>query len=350
MTVPVSRPHFRSDPLKIDIHTHIMPSEMPDFNQRFGRSEYIQLKKQPCGTKSHMVRGTEFFREVCGNCYDPSLRLDDCNRTGVDVQVLSTIPVLFNYWAPAQEALEITRFLNDHIAETVATNPRRFVGLGTLPMQDTDCAIQELERCMRDLKLAGIEIGTHVNGHNLDDPELFPILEAAQDLGAAVFVHPWDMRGAETIQKYWLPWLVAMPFETSIAIASLILGGVLERLPKLRLAFAHGGGSFASIIGRLEHGFQMRPDLCDLNGISNPKDYLGRFYVDSLVHDQGTLKELIRVYGEHKIVLGSDYPFPLGEQHPGELIESMDFDADLSARLLGGNALDWLYLEQSDFC
>lgn len=334
--------------LKIDIHTHIMPAEMPDFNRRFGRQHYLELHPQSSGTV-HMYKGPEFFREVCANCFDPTVRLAECDQSGVDVQVLSTIPVLFNYNAPAPEALEISRFLNDHIASVVATQPRRFVGLGSLPLQDPQRAIQELERCMRELNLAGVEIGTHVNGRNLDDPELFPVLEAAQDLGAAVFVHPWDMRGAETIQKYWLPWLVAMPFETGVAIASLILGGVLEKLPKLRLAFAHGGGSFGCLIGRVEHGFQVRPDLCKLHDIRNPRDYLGQFYVDSLVHDPDLLWELIRLYGEQRVLLGSDYPFPLGEAHPGALIESLAAVPALKERLLGGNALEWLQLRAEQF-
>src|SRR5690606_8928327 len=215
--------------------------------------------------------------------------------------------------------------------------------------QSPKLAIQELERCMGELGLLGVEIGTHVNHWNLDAPELFPVWEAAQDLGAAIFVHPWDMRGSETIEKYWLPWLLAMPFETSIAMASLILGGVLEKLPRLRLAFAHGGGSFGCLLGRIEHGFQMRPDLCNLHDLQDPSAYLKQCYVDSLVHDPGALQELLRIYGPERVLLGSDYPFPLGELQPGKLIASLQLPAETQTRLLSHNALEWLNLPDTHF-
>lgn len=334
--------------MKIDIHTHIMPRDLPNFDEKFGYKGFISLHHHQHG-KAQMIRDGKVFREIEANCWDPVVRLQECDEHAVDVQVLSTIPVLFNYWAVPEDALEVCRYLNDHVAETVAAHPRRFIGLGTLPLQDTQLAIQELERCMGELGLAGIEIGTHINDWNLDDPNLFPVLEAAQDLGAAVFVHPWDMRGTQTIQKYWLPWLVAMPFETAIAISSLIFGGVLEKLPRLRLAFAHGGGSFGCLVGRIQHGYEVRPDLCAVHPIQNPKDYLGRFYVDSLVHEPEALRELIRIYGEKRVILGSDYPFPLGEHRPGTLIEQMGFGAETAERLLSNNALEWLNLPRQQF-
>ncbi|PKL79300.1 MAG: 2-amino-3-carboxymuconate-6-semialdehyde decarboxylase [Candidatus Melainabacteria bacterium HGW-Melainabacteria-1] len=334
--------------MKIDIHTHILPPDLPDYDEKFGYKGFLKLHHHSPG-KAMMVKEGKMFREIEANCWDPAVRLLECDSHGVDVQVLSTIPVLFNYWAVPEDCLEVCRTLNDHIAETVRLHPKRFIGLGTLPLQDAELAIGELERCVNELGLAGIEIGTHINEWNLDDPNLFPVLEAAQDLGAAVFVHPWDMRGAATIQKYWLPWLVAMPFETAIAISSLIFGGVLEKLPKLRIAFAHGGGSFGCLIGRIQHGFECRPDLCHVNDIQPPKDYLGRFWVDSLVHDQDALKDLIRIYGEDKVILGSDYPFPLGEQVPGTLIDAMGYAPELRERLLSVNALDWLRRPKADF-
>lgn len=336
------------NPLKIDIHTHILPENLPDYDEKFGYKGFVKLHHHEPG-KALMVKDGKVFREIEANCWDPAVRLLECDSHKVDVQVLSTIPVLFNYWAVPEDALETARFLNDHIAEAVRNHPRRFVGLGTLPLQDTKLAILELERCMNELGLAGIQLGTHINEWNLDDENLFPVLEAAQDLGAAVFVHPWDMRGTATIQKYWLPWLVAMPFETAIAISSMIFGGVLERLPKLRIAFAHGGGSFGCLVGRIQHGFDSRPDLCHVNDIQDPKSYLGRFWVDSLVHDPDALRDLIRIYGEDKVILGSDYPFPLGESVPGTLVESMSFIPELRARLLSHNALDWLSRSGHDF-
>ena len=189
------------------------------------------------------MKDDQFFREIQANCWDPQVRMGECQHHGVHMQVLSTVPVMFSYWAPAKDALEVARFLNDHIAEIVARYPGRFEGLGTLPLQDPELSIAELERC-KAMGLKGIQIGSHINDWNLDAPELFSVFEACERLGMAVFVHPWDMMGAQTMPKYWLPWLVGMPAESSRAICSLIFGGVLERLPGLRVAIAHGGGSF----------------------------------------------------------------------------------------------------------
>jgi aminocarboxymuconate-semialdehyde decarboxylase len=216
-------------------------------------------------------------------------------------------------------------------------------------MQDAALSIRELERCSRDLGLSGVQIGTHVNGWNLDDERIFPILEAAADLGAAVFVHPWQMLGHERMGLYWLPWLVGMPAETALSICSFIFGGIFERLPALRVAFAHGGGAFPGLIGRLEHGFNVRPDIVATRNRRSPREYLGRFYVDSLVHEPAMLGYMIELMGANCIALGSDYPFPLGEQAPGKMIEAMNLDPAVRDRLLAGTALEWLDLARQDF-
>jgi aminocarboxymuconate-semialdehyde decarboxylase len=285
------------------------------------------------------------FREIADNCWDPQRRIEECGRHGVAMQVLSTVPVMFSYWAKPEHALDLSRLLNDHLAEVVRAHPQHFAGLGTLPMQGPELAVRELERCVRELGLRGVQIGSHVNDWDLGDPALFPVFEAAQALGAAVFVHPWDMVGRERMSKYWLAWLVGMPAETALAICSLIFAGVFERLPRLRLCFAHGGGAFPGILGRIAHGFEVRPDLCAVDNPRNPRDYLGRFYVDSLVHDADALRTLLRLVGERRIILGSDYPFPLGEDVPGKLIESIpDLAETTRARLLRDNALEFLGL------
>lgn len=297
-----------------------------------------------------MMIGDEDFRVVGDNTWDPDRRIADSDETGVGVQVLSTVPVMFSYWAKPADTLDLARLLNDHIAGVVDRYPTRFVGLGTIPMQNADLAIAEMERCVRDLGLAGVEIGTHVTGWNLDHPDLFPIFEAAAQLEAAIFVHPWDMLARERMERYWLPWLVGMPTESAVAICSVMLGGVLERLPRLRIGFAHGGGSFPGTIGRIERGFQVRPDLCATHSALNPRSFMGSFYVDSLVHDADALRYLIGLVGAERVALGSDYPFPLGESVPGELIESMDDLSDeVKDRLLAGTALEFLQLDASRF-
>jgi aminocarboxymuconate-semialdehyde decarboxylase len=292
-----------------------------------------------------MMKDGKFFREVEANVWDPRTRMGECKNHDVDIQVLSTVPAMFSYWAKAVDALDISMLLNDHIAEVVSEFPQRFIGLGTIPLQDIDLAISEMERCLSDLGLAGVEIGTNVNQRNLDDELLFSVFEAAQDLNAAIFIHPWDMMGQDDLQKYWLSWLVGMPAETSRAICSMIFGGVFERLPNLRVAFAHGGGAFPAILGRVQHGFNVRPDLCAVDNKIDPVKYLGKFWVDSLVHDNDALDYLINKVGINKIALGTDYPFPLGELEPGELITTSSLNNNDKEKLLSQNALDWLGLE-----
>lgn len=326
---------------KIDIHTHVLPETLPDWFKKFGYGDFIRLEHhKPCCAK--MMIGDRFFREIEHNCWDPAVRIAECRDCNVLVQVLSTIPVMFHYWAQPSHALETSRYLNDHIAATVSNAPQAFVGLATVPMQDPQLAAGELERCVRDLGMAGIQIGSNVNKKNLDQREFDAVWETAEKLDACVFVHPWEMMGRDEMQKYWLPWLVGMPAETCRAICSLIFGGVMARYPKLRFAFAHGGGSFPYTVGRIEHGFNERPDLVAVDNGVNPRDYFGKFYFDSLVHDPKALQYLMEVAGEDFVALGTDYPFPLGELNPGKLIESMSWPQPLKEKLLYRNALAWL--------
>lgn len=334
--------------LKIDVHTHILPKDIPRWKEKFGYGGFITLDHhKPCCARMLKDDG-HFFREVEENCWSADTRIAESDSFGVDVQVLSTVPVMFNYWAKAEDCADTSKFLNDGIAEIAAKYPKRFSGLGTVPMQDAKLAVAELERC-RKIGLVGVQIGSNVNQLNLGEPQFFDFFKACEELSMAVFVHPWEMMGEKDMQKYWLPWLVGMPAETSRAICSLIFSGVLEKCKNLRICFAHGGGSFPFTLGRIEHGFEVRPDLVAVDNDVNPREYLGKFWLDSLVHDESMLEYLVKLFGAEKIALGTDYPFPLGELEPGKLIENSNFDNFTKNQLLHGAALKWLNLEKEIF-
>ena len=335
--------------MRIDIHTHILPKEWPDLKKKYGYGGWIHLDHHKTGC-ARMMKDNQFFREVESNLWDPEIRGNECDNYGIDIQVLSTVPVMFSYWAKPEHGLDLSKLLNDHIASIVADQPRRFIGLGTLPMQEPSLAVSELERCVKELGLVGVQIGTNINGMNLSDDSLFEVFESAESLNAAIFIHPWYMMGEKDMIQYWLPWLVGMPAEISRAICSMIFGGIFERLPNLRVAFAHGGGAFPATIGRIDHGFSVRPDLCAVDNDKLPSTYLGKFWVDSLLHDRTALSYIISKIGMEKIALGTDYPFPLGELEPGSLIDEMeDLSADNKDMLYCRNALNWLGLDNNSF-
>lgn len=333
--------------LKIDMHTHIMPKNLPRWADKFGYDGFIHLEHHREGY-ANMMQGKKFFREINENCWDGAVRIKDYQKHDTQVQVVCTIPVLFAYFAKPKDGWEVARFLNDDIANLVAKYPKNYVGLGTIPMQDPELAVQELHR-IKEIGLVGIQIGSNVDNKNLNEPEFYPIWETCEKLGLAIFVHPWNMMGKKHMEKYWLPWLVGMPAETARAISSMIFGGIFEKYPKLRVNFGHAGGSFLATIGRIEHGFNCRPDLVAVDNPVNPKDYLGKFWVDCITHDPRMLKYVLEVQGSNRVTLGSDYPFPLGDLEIGKFVTEAGLEKPVVDDIFCNSTLEWLDLDKNLF-
>ena len=329
----------------IDIHNHFFPRTWPDLAARFGTPGWPWIKHTEAG-KAEIMVGDRFFRHIYSACWDSQIRLEEMDRDGVQMQVLSATPVLFAYERPAEHALECAKLFNDAARELCSEGKGRLQSLCQVPLQDVDAACGELTRCMRAGHL-GVQIGNHVGEKNLDDPGIVTFLEHCAEQNAAVLVHPWDMLGQSRMPRYMMPWTVGMPAETQLGIVAMILGGAFDKLPRnLRICFAHGGGSFAFLLGRLENAWEHHPlarGVCELS----PKQYLDRFYVDSAVFDGRALHYLVETMGSERVLLGSDYPFPLGEHRVGELVRSSDLAPSAQAQVLGENAVEFLGLSKS---
>lgn len=334
--------------MKIDIHAHILPERWPDLKERYGYGGFIRMEHHAEGRAKMMFDDGRFFREVQENCWNPERILDDMNQHGVNAMVLSTVPVLFNYWAQAEHTYDWAQFINNHLAGVQTQYPGRFIGLGTVPLQHPILAIQELTRCVRDLGMPGVQIASHVGSMELDDPSFYSFYEAAQELGAALLIHPWEMLGSAEIKKYWMPWLVGMPAETTRAICSMMFGGIFDKFPNLKVMFVHAGGSFPHTLGRIAHGYNCRPDLVNVNNVRPPREYIGRFWIDAITHDPDALRYVLNLFGAHRIAHGTDYPFPLGDLEHGKMITDMeDLSEETKEMIFSSSALDFLGLERS---
>jgi len=329
---------------KIDIHAHILPEQIPNLKQKYGYGDdFIYLDHYEPGKANMMKADGTFFRAIDSLCWDPEAIIRHMDKQEVQLMALSTIPVLFYYWAKPEHTHEWSKYINNHLAEVQSNHPKRFVGIGTLPMQDIKLAVEGLTRCKHELNLPGVEIATNILGKNLDDESFLPFYEAAENLGMCIFVHPWDMMGQDKMKKYWLPWLVGMPAESSRAICSMIFGGIFDKFPKLRIMFAHGGGCFPHTIGRISHGYHARPDLCNINDVDDPRSYVKKFFIDSLVHDEEAFLYNLKLFGADRIALGSDFPFPLGDLEHGKFIEMMkQLDEATKEQILNKTAREWL--------
>ena len=333
--------------LKIDMHSHIIPKNLPDWEEKFGYEGFIRLEHHK-PSWANMMQGDNFFREINHNCWDPEIRMNEYEKFATQVQVVCTIPVLFAYFSKPKDGLEVARFLNDDLANLVNKYPKKYIGLGSLPMQDPELSVQELFR-IKELGLKGVQIGSNVQDKNLNESELYPVWEACEKLGLAVLVHPWNMMGKKKMSKYWLPWLVGMPAETSRAICSMIFGGIFDKFPNLRVNFCHASGSFLSTIGRIEHGFNSRPDLVAFDNPKNPREYCGHFWVDCITHDQDMLHYVLKIQGSKRVSLGSDYPFPLGDLEIGDFINQMNLEKSVVEDIFCNSTLEWLNLKKEMF-
>lgn len=329
----------------IDIHNHFFPSSWPDLAARYGTPDWPWIKHTDPGKADVMV-GERFFRHIYSACWDPDVRLQEMDRDGIDLQIISATPVLFAYERPVEHALDCAQLFNDAALELCSRGKGRLKSFCQVPLQNTDAACQELSRSMKAGHL-GVQIGNHVGGKNLDDAGIVTFLHHCADEGAAVLIHPWEMFGGDRMPKYMMPWTVGMPAETQLSVVALILSGAFDRLPKtLRICFAHGGGSFAFLLGRLENAWHHHPVArgeCE----HPPSYYLNRFSVDSAVFDQRALQLLVGTMGEDAVMLGSDYPFPLGEERVGSLIRASNFSRQAKTKMLGANAIQFLGISES---
>lgn len=330
-------------PRAIDMHSHFFPREWEDLGKRFGTPDWPWMKHLG-GGKAMVMLGEREFRPVYAACWDAPTRLAEMDRDGIELQVMCSTPVLFAYARPSAQALYCAQLFNDAGLELAAKGKGRLKTLCQVPLQDTDAACKELSRAMQSGHL-GVQIGNHVGNRDLDDEGIVTFLQHCAAEGAAVLVHPWDMLGGARTSRWMMGWTVGMPAETQLSIVSLILGGAFDRLPaSLRICFAHGGGSFAFLLGRLENAWQHR-DVARGVSAHPPSHYLDRFYVDSAVFDPRALQLLIEVMGEDRVMLGSDYPFPLGEARVGKLIRDLQgLGTGARRKLLSSNAKRFLGL------
>ena len=333
-----------ADAAPIDVHTHVVPESFPAYLGKHVGAPWPSMAPAHACHRHVMVSGS-VYRTVSHQCWDCQVRLADMDAKRIGRQVLSPMPELLSYWMAPEDGALMCRYLNEVIATMVAKAPERFFGLGAVPLQDVSLAIGELDAIVNDMGLAGVEIAGSVNGKVIGDPSFVPFFQAAARGGAAVFVHPLRPSGMERlVGPAALEQVLAFPGETGLAAASLITGGTLDRVPGLRIAFSHGGGTLSALLPRLQHAWNTLPPV--RNAIaSDPTRMARRMYFDDLVYDAATIRRLIDVFGSSQIMVGSDYPFSIMDEDPAGRIESLGLADETRAMLSSGNARRWLGLD-----
>jgi aminocarboxymuconate-semialdehyde decarboxylase len=320
---------------RIDLHTHGLPRDLPALGRRYAGAWPELVATGACS--ADLMIGDRNFRSIDDRCWDPQRRVADMDRDGVLLQVVSPIPVTFSYWLPADGAAELARAQNEWLAGLVRDDPAHFAGLATVPLQAPDQAARMAVAATAELGLAGVEIGTNVDGGPLDAPELEPFWAACEESGGLIFLHPWQVLGAERLRAHNLSYAVGNPAETAAAAATLVLGGVLDRHPGLRIVLAHGGGSFVALLPRLDQVAANLPGTASGDGV-RPSDYVRRFYYDSLVYDAASAAQLVARVGGDRVVVGTDYPFPIAERPAGAAVDAAGLPAGELAAVLTGTA------------
>lgn len=329
-----------------DIHSHFIPREWENLQKKFGGDNWPWMAHKTAVGESlnsqtssaMLMRGSQEFRPVYSACWDPQVRLDEMDRDGVDKQIISATPILFAYDRPVAQASYCAQLFNDAALEICAKNNKRLFALAQVPLQDIDASCIEVSRA-KACGHVGVQIGNHVGEKNMDDKGILTFLQHCADEDIPVFVHPWDMMAADRTKDYMMGWTVGMPAETQLSIVSMILGGGFDHVSeKLKICFAHGGGSFAFLLGRLENAW-IHKDIARGHSQHPPSHYLNRFYLDTAVFDHDALALLVKKMGPDRLMFGTDYPFPLGEQQMGQLIKSAsELDQQTKQKLLSGNA------------
>jgi len=328
----------------IDIHSHFFPAGFDDLHDRFGEGIWPGFRRVSEEAGMITLDGRD-YRPIYDACWNAPRRIEEMDKNSVDIQIMCATPILFAYGKPGHQALACAQFLNDEAIELCSFNPGRLKAMCQVPLQDIDLACAEVSRAMQKGHV-GVQIGNHVNNKNLDDEGIITFLQHCASVGAPVLVHPWDMMAPERMPDYMLQWLVAMPAETQLSILSLILSGAFERLPEnLKLCFAHGGGSFAYLMGRVDNAWRER-DIVRKDCPRLPSSYVDRFTVDSAVFSEDALELLIKCCGIERVMLGTDYPFPLGEVAMGSLVrQHPGLNERQRAAILGENAAEFFNID-----
>jgi aminocarboxymuconate-semialdehyde decarboxylase len=318
----------------IDIHCHVMSEGAEALARNSFAPERDPFIRYLGGSE---VRNRELFELIRPKLVDPRSRLDDMDRMGVDVQAISVAPPQYFYWAEPSVGAAAARITNDRIAAIVSAHPDRFVGLGTVPLQDVDAALSELDRMTSELGFRGVEICTQVNGLDLDDVRFEPFFAEIVERDLLLVVHPNGTTQGERLTEYYLINVVGMPLDSTIFIAKMIFGGVLASHPRLKMVVVHGGGYAASYPARFDHAYLVRPES-RVNIDRAPSEYLSRLYFDTVVYDVRSLSTLVGRYGADHIVLGTDYPYDMAESDPVGLVRSLEASPEEHAMILGRNA------------